>query len=188
MINWSTIIVSVISFSLGLLGNLFVQWVSDRKRLERIEGALRLHLQDIILKECVTMKLEFNRTIDTIKSISRESIDFKDCKTFDAEIYKANNPSDYYKIYGSNGKFGKLVSTYAIISFLKDKMPFKIYSNYLAEIDQCIYLDFVDGLSPNQRFRESAQCENLRVTYISTCRMLINEIEMLTNLINEFIQ
>ncbi len=113
MINWPTIIVSIISFLLGLFGNLFVQWWADRKRLNRIKGALKLHLKDIILRECPFLRSEFDRIIGTIQSLSRVNMGFKSFKTFDGEIYKANNPSDYYKIYGSEHyKFDKLSIRY----------------------------------------------------------------------------
>jgi hypothetical protein len=41
MINWGTIIVSFVSFLLGLLGSVLVQWWGDRIRLGRIKGALQ---------------------------------------------------------------------------------------------------------------------------------------------------
>jgi hypothetical protein len=189
MINWSTIIVSFVSFLLGLLGNLYVQWLGDRKRLHRIKGALKLHLGDIILKECVTLKLEFEKVIENIRQLNREGLDYKSCKTFDAEIYKANNPSDYYKIYKSdNNKFEKLISAYTIISYLKENLPSKVHEDYLIAVDRDLYEPINQGISLNELFRTSGIFINMRNSYIGKCERLINEIDVLTKLIKEFIK
>jgi hypothetical protein len=189
MINWGTIIISVVSFLLGLVSNLFVQWWADRKRLNRINGALKLHLKDIILKECPFLRSEFDRIIVNIQSLSRTEMGFKSFKTFDGEIYKANNPSDYYQIYGSDhNKFDKLVSIYAIISFLKDNMPFKLHKNYLKEVSENLHDTINQGISINQLFKESPFLDGLRSNYIAACSGLINEIDTLTQLIKEFIE
>lgn len=189
MINWGTIIISIISFLLGLLGNLFIQWWADKKRLSRIKGALKLHLRDIILKESKILRSEFEKIMHHIQNAGRSPMTFRSCKTFDAEIYKANNPSDYYRIYGENdNKFDKLVSTYAIIAYLKENMPSKIYSNYLSEVNEHLYSNISQGISINQQFKESTLCQNLRINYVTICENLTGEVDTLTSLIKEFIE
>jgi hypothetical protein len=187
MINWATIIVSVISFLLGLFGSLFLQWWADKKKRNGIKGALQLHLKDIILKECTPLRSEFERLIGNIQNYNRANMTFSSHKTFDGEIYKANNPSDYYKIYGTtNNKFAKLVSIYAIINFIKENMPSKVYSNYLKEVDENWTSTINQGISENQRFKNSPIFDNLRSNYDATCKNLISEIDTLTTLIKEF--
>jgi hypothetical protein len=190
MTNWGTVLIAFLSFILGLISNLFVQWWSDRKRLQRVKGALELHLKDIILKECTTLRSEFERIIHEIQNFNRYSLSFKSCKTFDAEIYKANNPSDYYKIYGStNKKFDKLVSIYSIISYLTQNIPSKVYSDYMREVDESLTTDSIinTGKSMNQMFKESPFFEGIRIRYIDQCQNMISEIDLLTKLIKELI-
>ena len=135
------------------------------------------------------MRSEFDRIIVNIQSLSRTEMGFKSFKTFDGEIYKANNPSDYYQIYGSDhNKFDKLVSIYAIISFLKDNMPFKLHKNYLKEVSENLHDTINQGISINQLFKESPFLDGLRSNYIAACSGLINEIDTLTQLIKEFIE
>lgn len=190
MINIATILVAFLSFILGLIGNLFLQWWADRRKLSGIKGAIETHLKDIILKECVTLRSEFERVIVNIQNLNRHNITFKSCKTFDGEIYKANNPSDYYKIYGSeSNKFDKLVSIYSVISYLKENIPAQVHQNYLREVNG--NLDNINiinqGISLNQLFKESSFFDNLRSDYVTSCNYLINEIDTLTRLITELI-
>jgi len=182
MFNWTTIV----AFILGLIGSLFIQWWTDKKRLRRIKGALKLHLQEIILKECHTLRLEFSRVIGTVESLTTPPMGFKSCKTFDAEIYKTNNPSDYYQIYRYD-KFAKLVSIYAIITFLKDNLPSKVYSNYKEEFNRNYYIPVNEGRSANQMVQQSPVFNMLRSETIALCNSLILEIDTLTKLIKEFI-
>lgn len=186
MINWGTIIVSFVSFLLGLFGSLFVQWWTDWKRLNRIKGALKLHLGEIISDECITLKSQFQCIEYNIQNQVNTKPSFVSCKRFDAEIYKANNPSDYYRIYGSdNDKFNKLVSAYAIISYLKDHMPEVVYDNYWHEITSCRYSQNILGIVPAQK-SDNSLITLIENNAIATCRYLISEIDTLIELIKEF--
>lgn len=189
MINWATIIVSVISFLLGIFGSLFLQWRADRTRLNRIKGALELHLKRIILKDCEILLLEYEMIIVAIQKRNLYSISFKVFETFDCEIYKANNPSDYYKIYALSeiDKFETLVSIYAIISFLKENLPYKLHSEYMSEINLHIDRGLKTGETRIHHFESCAGCDVIRNNYITTGKMRLNEISELKKLITKLL-
>jgi len=187
--NLTTIIVAFLSFILGLIGNLTIQWWVDRKRLKRIEGALKLHLTDIILKDCEVLRREYERIIVAVQQHTSYYLTLKVFETFDNEIYKANNPSDYYKIYGIKDarKFEKLVSIYSIISFLKENLPHKIHSDYITKIDLHLDKNLKDGESREEHFKKCNNCDAIRLDCKSTCQMRMNEIDELKKLIGELL-
>ncbi len=113
-----------------------------------------MHLQGIILKECEVLLTEYERIKVDIPKQNLHSINSKVFETFDSEIYKANNPSDYYKIYALSGidKFETLVSIYAMISFLKGNLPFELYSEYLSKINSHIDRGLKTGETRNSSF------------------------------------
>lgn len=189
MIKWSTFTVSVISFVLGLISSFIVQWWNDRNKRIRIKGAIELHLKEIILEECEQLRKDYERIIIAIQTRNRHDLAFKAFERFDAEIYKANNPSDYYKIYGTQkkGKFEKLVSIYAIISFLKENLPFNLYTGYTSEVNTHMSEALERGENKFVHFETCNRCDIIRNNHKATAELRLNEIDNLKKLINELL-
>ena len=188
-INWSTTIGAILLFVLGLLGNLFVQWWLERKKFKRIKGAINYHLTILILDNCALLKAEYEKCIPAIQNRKTHQMGFKAFETFDAEIYKANNPADYFKIYGRNKgrKFQDLISIYSVISFLKDDMPFKVHKNYVAEIENHLDKNVQNGDDRLMHVKTCQSCCNIQDRCVNICNMRMAEVDTLIKLIQRFI-
>jgi len=189
-LNLTTILVAFLSFILGLVSNLLIGWINDKRRFRGIEGGIKSHLQDVIGEDLTQLKEDYEMIIVSIEKQQMGSIKFKAFESFNSEIYKANNPSDYYKIYYSSkrNRFKTLIAIYSIIDFLKENFPFEMHANYVTEINSHLDKFLKEDEKRLDHFRTCKSCNNIRNNYIASCRLRVSEVTELKKLIDEFLK
>ncbi|MDN3582264.1 hypothetical protein [Mucilaginibacter flavus] len=179
-----------ISFILGITSAIIIQYLADRRKLKRIKGAILAHLKDSILPCCKGL-IENYQLCQYILT-HEHSVIINTFESFNTDLYKANHPSEYYKLFYSSkvkkDKFLLISHIYSLVSFLKENLPFEMDESYNNEIERHLDKHVKANENRNEHRVTCNICKRIQEKYNNLYDMRIEEVKKLEKLVIEFLK
>jgi hypothetical protein len=178
---------TLIPYIVGFGSAYLLQYLVERRRLKRINGAINSHLKDIIYEDLPELINNYKLCKELTNNDKNHVV--KVFEGFNGDIYKGINPSDLYKIYYGKGenKFKQLIEIYSVISFLKENLPYDMHANYIDAINEHLDNRVKGNESRIVHMKTCVGCKSIKTHTLDSYDLRVGEVERLQTSIKNFL-